>query len=318
MAGRLIAMTKKQKLELAWIEKENEHRTEPRIRLEFSADPQRDDSPLLCREAILDACGDPRCGCLGIHFEWLAAPDDPQPKPLQDFWYDLEEDILRLTPELEKDPEVLRLGEILHAELTTEMRAQLREWFFVRKLAIIESTPLDDIDLTDLPDSSDRKMVGFVDVFPCGQALDLTWNNEAWAVDEQYCVQPRCTCKDAVLSFLKLSNASGNKTASIGDPPALRYNYISEASKPVSRGPSGSPSLNALLDALKREHPDLNSQLRLRHNIMQSLYLRQNAERLKARLAAMENNPPRTGRNDPCPCGSGRKYKHCCLNKPRP
>src|SRR5689334_11133482 len=20
-----------------------------------------------------------------------------------------------------------------------------------------------------------------------------------------------------------------------------------------------------------------------------------------------------TGRNDPCPCGSGRKYKHCCL-----
>lgn len=23
---------------------------------------------------------------------------------------------------------------------------------------------------------------------------------------------------------------------------------------------------------------------------------------------------PRTGRNDPCPCGSGRKYKKCCLN----
>jgi uncharacterized protein len=24
---------------------------------------------------------------------------------------------------------------------------------------------------------------------------------------------------------------------------------------------------------------------------------------------------PRPGRNDPCPCGSGRKYKHCCLGK---
>ena len=22
--------------------------------------------------------------------------------------------------------------------------------------------------------------------------------------------------------------------------------------------------------------------------------------------------PPKTGRNDPCPCGSGKKYKHCC------
>jgi hypothetical protein len=23
----------------------------------------------------------------------------------------------------------------------------------------------------------------------------------------------------------------------------------------------------------------------------------------------------KTGRNKPCPCGSGRKYKHCCLHK---
>ena len=21
------------------------------------------------------------------------------------------------------------------------------------------------------------------------------------------------------------------------------------------------------------------------------------------------------GRNDPCPCGSGKKYKHCCMRK---
>jgi tetratricopeptide (TPR) repeat protein len=24
---------------------------------------------------------------------------------------------------------------------------------------------------------------------------------------------------------------------------------------------------------------------------------------------------PKTGRNDACPCGSGKKYKHCCLDK---
>lgn len=23
------------------------------------------------------------------------------------------------------------------------------------------------------------------------------------------------------------------------------------------------------------------------------------------------------GRNDPCPCGSGKKYKYCCMNKPK-
>jgi hypothetical protein len=27
---------------------------------------------------------------------------------------------------------------------------------------------------------------------------------------------------------------------------------------------------------------------------------------------------PKTGRNEACPCGSGRKFKRCCLDKPRP
>ncbi len=26
-------------------------------------------------------------------------------------------------------------------------------------------------------------------------------------------------------------------------------------------------------------------------------------------------NPPRVGRNDPCPCGSGKKFKNCCLRR---
>ena len=26
----------------------------------------------------------------------------------------------------------------------------------------------------------------------------------------------------------------------------------------------------------------------------------------------------KVGRNDPCPCGSGKKYKKCCLNKQLP
>jgi len=25
-------------------------------------------------------------------------------------------------------------------------------------------------------------------------------------------------------------------------------------------------------------------------------------------------NKDKVGRNDPCPCGSGKKYKNCCLN----
>ena len=37
----------------------------------------------------------------------------------------------------------------------------------------------------------------------------------------------------------------------------------------------------------------------------------------EARLgpAPYKASAPKVGRNDPCPCGSGRKYKHCCLAK---
>lgn len=29
----------------------------------------------------------------------------------------------------------------------------------------------------------------------------------------------------------------------------------------------------------------------------------------------VRRSAPKVGRNDPCPCGSGKKYKHCCMKK---
>lgn len=31
----------------------------------------------------------------------------------------------------------------------------------------------------------------------------------------------------------------------------------------------------------------------------------------------MARKPPRIGRNEPCPCGSGKKFKQCCLHNPK-
>jgi SEC-C motif-containing protein len=31
--------------------------------------------------------------------------------------------------------------------------------------------------------------------------------------------------------------------------------------------------------------------------------------------APVKSAHPKVGRNDPCPCGSGRKFKHCCLRQ---
>ena len=318
-------MAKNQKLELTWTGEETRPRLEPRIRVEFADDPQREDSPVRCYEATLAICNEPRCHCSNILFQCLPAHGialATPARPAREFWFSLNENSILLTPELEKDSEALRLAEIIHAELTEPDRLRLREWFLAVKVAIIQAIPAAEIDLTDLPDADDGAMIGFVDVFPGGLALNFTWNNEAWAVDEQYCVQPDCKCQETILSFLKLMDANGQIARVIRNCPALRYNYASQTTETVARGPSGSPSLNGLLAALKHEHADLNAQLKVRHGIMQSLYARHYRERAKMRLQSQSPQSPATvsrsiGRNEPCPCGSGRKYKHCCLNKPR-
>ena len=33
---------------------------------------------------------------------------------------------------------------------------------------------------------------------------------------------------------------------------------------------------------------------------------------LRAPVAPVRRDGPKVGRNDPCPCGSGKKYKKCC------
>jgi preprotein translocase subunit SecA len=35
----------------------------------------------------------------------------------------------------------------------------------------------------------------------------------------------------------------------------------------------------------------------------------------EAAVETIRNRGPRVGRNDPCPCGSGKKYKQCCMRK---
>ena len=36
----------------------------------------------------------------------------------------------------------------------------------------------------------------------------------------------------------------------------------------------------------------------------------------KRGTATVRRDQPKVGRNDPCPCGSGRKFKHCCGKEP--
>ena len=43
-------------------------------------------------------------------------------------------------------------------------------------------------------------------------------------------------------------------------------------------------------------------------------YWQARMKELEMSMEPIRRSEPRVGRNDPCPCGSGKKYKKCCLN----
>ena len=40
-----------------------------------------------------------------------------------------------------------------------------------------------------------------------------------------------------------------------------------------------------------------------------------NREQGQSKIETIRNRETRVGRNEPCPCGSGKKYKACCMRK---
>ena len=74
---------------------------------------------------------------------------------------------------------------------------------------------------------------------------------------------------------------------------------------------------------IKREGPSPHNRFGQRGNVSAShqqfesfdaRQARRQGERQEARPQAVQikRDEPKVGRNDPCPCGSGKKYKHCC------
>jgi len=116
--------------------------------------------------------------------------------------------------------------------------------------------------------------------------------------------------------FTRAVVASVLNTKTIREGAGRRYDYASITGKPIDSGPAGTPPIDDLLAALKVEFPFYDEQLEMRHLLLQSLYGRLKLAEYERNLrTALVTISPKIGRNDPCPCGSGKKYKRCCLNK---
>jgi hypothetical protein len=269
-------------------------------------------------QVFVQPCTSVTCTCHHVRFRCraISAEDKPAaPTEAREFWLDVQAQKVVVTAELEKMPESMRLAEDVAAALTAEDWQRLYRWLGASKLELIAQATAADVHLSRLPDATGGRMVPFVEIFPFGLALYFTLHDEFWAADEMYCVQPDCDCKDTILSFFKLRDGSGVITKSITDPAGIRYNYRTGLAREAFRGPVGNPPYADLLAALQKANPLLNLILEHRHLLMQNIYLRQYVELLSEASGTKVAANRKVGRNERCPCGSGKKFKHCCLGK---
>ena len=76
-------------------------------------------------------------------------------------------------------------------------------------------------------------------------------------------------------------------------------------------GEGGRADLDGEIDAITGE---MNRILHSAHEAAEGMRSRATSDATQWRSAA-DAESKQVGTNEPCPCGSGKKYKKCCLNK---
>jgi hypothetical protein len=154
------------------------------------------------------------------------------------------------------------------------------------------------------------------DAIPAGQ----------YALVESYCSDPECDCQRVMLNVVEEQRPTAY-LASISygfdrgaehagpylDPLNYQGRYAKDLMRLVEELALSDPAYVARLKRhyalVKRAAADPNHPAY--HKLQDAI--EKEEDELLVRVPGPE--PQRVGRNDPCPCGSGIKYKHCCGRK---
>jgi len=75
--------------------------------------------------------------------------------------------------------------------------------------------------------------------------------------------------------------------------------------------PAETPEEKEVVETLNREHPLKDLDDAIEELVVTVADLADLTEAERYRVETIRRDTPKVGRNDPCPCGSGRKYKQC-------
>ena len=164
--------------------------------------------------------------------------------------------------------------------------------------------PSEDIDLDYLETGH---LTPFDELFDCVRDDEYLLDGRRYWTWIYLCPDPGCDCHEARVVFFDDADDSGDGVGwvylDISGPAEI---HILEMS--AERG--ASEGLIKGLWKLFERRQDAGSLLRRREAQCKIV-----GETLWEPAPKPVRTTPQPGRNDPCPCGSGRKFKKCCLNK---
>jgi hypothetical protein len=266
------------------------------------------------------ACRSPTCGCYSV--DLLCTPlgeskdIDREPRIVA---LDILEQIPQ-EPFHNKEQIDIPLTRVVAAGLSSEHWRRLRAWLTNEKRQAMEDMDLDSLT-TGFPPAvtTDGELLGYDEIFPFAEPLTFSVDEQPWVADDLYCVQPKCDCIETLLCFLPLSGADGIDNDEQHNPirqpvsvtATVCYDIRQRTWEVVDDPPVSRATARTLMTALEEERPDFHEVVTERRRQLRYLYPR----RIKRHAAPHSRPfvaPTKIGRNQPCPCGSGKKYKRCC------
>ena len=159
-------------------------------------------------------------------------------------------------------------------------------------------------------------MVAYCEVFPDTPSRLFRDGSTEFLWEDQYCCSIDCSCGEVALAIIEMPPSRKGIVRGY-----LRY-LLHTARVYRYEGESVSQNrLRALAEALFQQQPDLHDLLRERAAFMGGEFAQHLHRSVKPQPPQVEpdklgvgGSQTKVGRNDPCPCGSGKKYKKCCLH----
>lgn len=156
----------------------------------------------------------------------------------------------------------------------------------------------------DLTGMQPGVLVRYRNLFPADFDLLAAVGDDVYFVEDYYCLVPNCPCASVGIEVTKLGEHDGEHRA-------LGQVSFDLAEKPfdMQGADEAVAALRQLMDAT-----DLPQRLIARH-----VQCRGIAPAVAKKFSPAQRPAPvrraKVGRNEPCPCGSGKKYKKCCINE---